>query len=67
MGVANVTAGSKAYSAGIQPGDVILAVNRNPVKSVDDFNTIAKSLKKGDTMLLKDYRDGYGFYVAISV
>ena len=67
VGVANVTAGSKAYSAGIQPGDVILAVNRNPVKSVDDFNTIAKSLKKGDTMLLKDYRDGYGFYVAISV
>jgi S1-C subfamily serine protease len=36
---------------GMLRGDVILAVNRQPVKSVDEFNRLQGQLKSGDDVL----------------
>jgi serine protease Do len=40
-----------AAEMGMQRGDVILAVNRQPVKSVDEFNRLQGQLKSGDDVL----------------
>ena len=48
--VINVEPGSAADEAGLRVGDLILEINRRPVGSVDDFNTLSKSVK-GDVLI----------------
>jgi serine protease Do len=55
---------SPAVQAGIQPGDVIESINRQPVNSVADFNRLAAEAK-GQT-LLRINRQGNGIFVVIS-
>ena len=51
--VADVAPDSPASSAGIEPGDVIMEVNRQPVTNAADYHRATKGLKKGDTALLR--------------
>ncbi|HYV66007.1 MAG TPA: Do family serine endopeptidase [Myxococcales bacterium] len=44
---------SPASNAGLDPGDVILEINRQPVASVADYKKLVSKLKKGDTALLR--------------
>lgn len=54
--VANVAAGSAAERAGLERGDVIVAVNRRPVKKVAD---LSRRVPKGaDEALLRVYKRG---------
>jgi len=55
---------SPAAQNGIQEGDVIEGINRQPVRNVSDFNRLA-SQAKGQT-LLRLIRQGNGFFVVIS-
>ncbi len=64
VGVASVDMGGNAYVAGLRAGDVIQEVNGEKVNSPQEFEKAASNIKKGDPMLFKDYRNGYGFYVA---
>ena len=48
--VSTVEEGSFAEDIELQPGDIILAINRHPVTSVDDLRKIAASLKSGDAV-----------------
>jgi serine protease Do len=50
--VTDVDSGGPADLAGIQPGDVIEEVNRQPVESVDDFAKAMADAKDQDTLLL---------------
>jgi serine protease Do len=50
--VVEVAPGSPAEEAGVQPGDVIEEVNRQPVSSVQDFTTATADAKHQDTLLL---------------
>ena len=50
--VTGVEPGSPAAEAMIQAGDVIQAVNRKPVKNVDDFVKIVEKAKGGGSLLL---------------
>jgi serine protease Do len=51
--VSAVTPGSPAADKGIQPGDLILSVNRQEVASVDDFTAAVKQAgKRGKVLLL---------------
>lgn len=64
--VADVQAGSPAEDAGIAQGDVILQVNRQDVKTVDDVkNAVAKS--KNNSVLLLINRQGQTIFVTINV
>ncbi len=45
--VAAVEGGSPAADAGIQPGDVLLELNRQKIKGLTDFERLAKELKAG--------------------
>jgi serine protease Do len=55
---------SPAAQQGLQPGDVIEGINRQPVRTVADFNRLAAQAK-GQT-LLRVNRQGNGAFVVIS-
>ena len=63
VGVADVTPGSPADTAGLEPGDVILEVNRHPVSSLD---AVRKEAGKSATLLLLIRgQDGTNRFVAL--
>src|SRR6476646_7325667 len=63
--VADIDPSSHAAEAGLRAGDVIQQVNRQPVKSVQDFNRAMASAKKDDPTLLLVNREGNTLYVAV--
>jgi serine protease Do len=58
--------GLAARRAGLQPGDIILAVGRNSVGSVAQLDRELSALKPGDTAMLLVQRGGSSRYVAVS-
>jgi serine protease Do len=63
--ITGVAPGSSAAESGVQPGDLIVEVNRKPVGTVSDFMAAYKqSSPKGALLLL--YRDGRTRYVVLS-
>ncbi|RME29173.1 MAG: DegQ family serine endoprotease, partial [Candidatus Zixiibacteriota bacterium] len=58
---------SNAYQAGVREGDVITTVNRHRVHSSEQFTSLMRKMKRGDTVLLKINRGGSGFYVAFAL
>jgi serine protease Do len=63
--VTDVAEGSVAEKEGVQPGDVIIEVNRETVRRVREFNLIVDRLKPGDTVLLYLIRGERKFFVAL--
>jgi serine protease Do len=61
-----VESGSAAEEAGVQPGDVILEINRKPVRNVDDWRKLSKALAKDDAALLRIARNGGRLFIAIN-
>jgi serine protease Do len=56
-----------ARRSALQPGDVVLMVNRKQVKSVREFQDAVKDIKEGDSTMLLVNRGGTTQFVAISV
>jgi serine protease Do len=56
--VTQVTQGSGADNAGIQPGDVLTAVNGKAVKTMSELNTVKKQYKPGNTVTITVFRNG---------
>lgn len=56
--VTEVRAGSPADAAGLQPGDVVTAVDGEPVRSPDDLTTAVGEREPGDEIELEIERDG---------
>ena len=65
--VVDVAPDSPASGAGLEPGDVIVEVNRQPVASAADYRKSAKSLKKGDTALVRVKHGQATQYVPVRV
>jgi len=55
--VKSVEKDSSAAAAGIKKGDVITGISGNPIKTMNDLNTIKKTRKVGDTLSLNITRD----------
>ena len=64
--VTQVESGSAAEKAGVQPGDVVVELNRKPVQSIEDFQRLSAKLGKKDTVLLLIVRQGGRLFVAIN-
>jgi serine protease Do len=64
--VSDVESGSAAEEAGIQRGDLIVELNRKPVRNIDDFRRLSKSVGKDDSALLLLVRQGRRVFVAIN-
>lgn len=63
--VTNVEANGLAGEAGIQRGDVILEINRKPVKNAEESKEIILSAKR--SLLFLIYRNGVTSYVPVSL
>jgi serine protease Do len=58
---------SPAAEAGIQRGDVIREVNRQRVRSVQDFERATRDLKEGDRVTVLLQRGAQALYVAFTI
>jgi serine protease Do len=65
--VQEVDPSSVAAQQGLRQNDIILEVNRLPVKSVKEFKAAVKSLKPGDSILLLVFREGNTFFKAFKI
>lgn len=58
---------SDAYEKGLREGDIITEVNRKPVKSSEQFNSIFNQLKSGDVVLLSVQREMASIVIAFEL
>ena len=58
---------SVVRAAEVRPGDVVLEINRQQVSSASDYRKLARSLKKGDTALLRIKHGQSTTYVPVRV
>lgn len=65
--VTKVEPDSGAEEAGLMPGDVIREVNRQPVKTVKDFEKVSMHMKKGDNVLILVNRQGNALFLSAKV
>ena len=63
--VARVEQGSVAEEGGLQEGDVIVEINRHPVRNIADFKRLSSKLSKKDNVLLFINRRGQKLFIAI--
>src|SRR6266446_4441675 len=67
VAVVDVSSDSPAADAGLEPGDIIVEVNRHPLNSVADYRNATKGLKKGDTALIRVKRGQATQYVPVRI
>lgn len=65
--ITRVKPGSTAEEAGLQRGDVVLEINRQPIRSVDDFRAQVAKGKPGSTLLFLIYRRGGSIFVPVQI
>jgi serine protease Do len=64
--VAHVQAGSPAEQAGLQRGDVIQEVNRQPIKGMKDYDAATAKVKKEENAVLLVSRQGNTIFIVIN-
>ena len=62
--ISGIDVSSPAARVGLGPGDIIMGVNRRPVRSVEEYESIAGRL--GNAVSLQMSRQGFAFQVTIS-
>jgi serine protease Do len=63
--VRDVAEGSRGAAAGLRPGDVIVEVDRQPVRTVEDLKTRIGKHGQGEPVLLLVNREGNTVFVAV--
>ncbi len=64
--VGDVDRGSAAFNAGVQPGDVILEVNRQPVANVSQVTRALQNAGPGTPVFLLVWRDGQQTFLTMT-
>jgi serine protease Do len=67
VAVAEVTANSPALKAGLKVGDVITAINGNPVEDVNTFRLAVAGFAPGTTVHLKVARNGQNLDIPVAL
>ena len=63
--VTDIEEGSSAESSGLQPGDIILELNRQPIPNFLTFQRLADPMKSSDLALLLVNRQGTILYIPV--
>ncbi len=63
--VTDIEEGSLAEVSGLQPGDLILELNRQPIPNFATFQRVAEPLRPTDLALLLVNRQGNVIYIPI--
>jgi serine protease Do len=66
VAISSVAESSRAFEAGLQEGDVIMEVNRQPVSTPGEFNRAVSATAKDQPVLLLVSRAGATTFIAIS-
>lgn len=61
--VTGIMSGSQGEDKGVSVGDVIKEINHQPIKTIEDYNTMIRKVKKGDTAIMLVKRPNSGFFV----
>jgi serine protease Do len=64
--VTKVDSDSDSYEAGLRPGNVILEINRQPVRNADDAVTLSRQVK-GNRVLLRVWSRGGSHFIVVDV
>lgn len=67
VAVVNVQPGKAADEAGLEPGDVIVELNRTPVKNAAELEKQIKNAKPGDAFLLYVLQDGQYTFLTLTI
>jgi serine protease Do len=59
--------GFNSVDTGLQPGDVIHAINRTPIESVEQLQSVVAQLKSGDAAVLRIEHQGQFQYLAFEM
>lgn len=65
--VTRVAPDSEAEKAGLMPGDVIREINRQPIKSVKDFEKVSADVKREGNVLILVNRRGNSLFLSVKV
>lgn len=65
--VVRVVPGSAAADAGLRPGDVILELNGQAVRSANDFQALLKKMSEGAFARLLIKRSGHTLYITLEI
>lgn len=65
VGVNDVKEGSAAQKAGILPGDIIITINFQPVKSIKELNKIVDSAPKGRSVPIRILRGNRSVFLPL--
>jgi serine protease Do len=65
--VTQVDKGSPAAEAGLEPGDIVLSYNSEPIADVESFNEQFQRSAPGDDVVLVVQRDGRQYRVALVI
>lgn len=63
--IAGLEPGSAAEAAGLQPGDIIMEINRKSVRNLGDFKSAVSKLSKKDSTLFLINRNGRKLFLTI--
>jgi serine protease Do len=63
--VTDIEEGSLAESSGLQPGDVVMELNRQPIHNFDGFQRLADVIKPSSLALLLINRQGNVMYIPV--
>ena len=66
LAVAGVKDGSPAAAAGIRPGDIIVQVNRKPVRKIAELREALAAQRAGEPTLLQIHRKDASLFVAVT-
>ena len=64
--IIDVDPGSRADWAGLQKDDVIREINRQPVQSVDDWNSMVQNMDDNAVLMFTIVRDGRTYFVTLN-
>jgi serine protease Do len=63
--VQGIRPGSPAEAVDLQPGDVIIQINRQAVGNTSDFKRLAAKVGKKDNVMLRIIRNGSKLFIVI--
>ncbi len=67
LAIRSVAPGSDAERAGVEPGDVLLSLDRNPATDIAEVRTIVRALRAGDPLLLDLSRGGHALELELEI
>ena len=65
--IVRVETGSPAEEAGLYAGDIIVEVDKKPIRDIEELNHLLAGVKEGDTILFLIDRDGTTIFVTLTV